>query len=47
MLTGLGKPNEIFREGEQEPWVHRGGIFSEFSVFTIYTVCLDICVIYT
>ena len=32
-VTGLGKPDkEPFRTGEQEPWVHRGGLHAEFRV---------------
>ena len=36
-VSGLGKPDrETFRGGEQEPWLYRGGIYSEFRV----SVCL-------
>ena len=35
MFTGIDKrEKELFKSGEQEPWVHRGGLLAEFRVGT-------------
>ena len=39
-FLGLGKPEkEPFRGGEQEPWIHRSGIFGEFRVSCLTVTC--------
>lgn len=33
LIVGIDKPEkEPFKSGEQEPWVHRGGLLAEFRV---------------
>lgn len=44
LIVGIDKPEkEPFKSGEQEPWVHRGGLLAEFRVSssTLYRSLCD------